>query len=269
VSSNGVPGATGWTWGARFWWVTGAALLGVAVTASLGRWQLDRAAQKEALQAALAARASEPVLDVQGPDRAAVTAQEASPALLHRRVRAQGVWLAEHTVWLDNRQMQGRPGFYVITPLHLDGGGVLLVQRGWAARDFEDRTRLPELHTPTGLVEVQGILSPPPARLYELGATGQGAIRQNLDLDAFRAETGLPLAGLSIRQSDAESDRAPGDGLLRDWPQPDSGVDRHYGYAFQWFGLCALMVLLYVWFQILPRFFPRFRSGPGRNNGQR
>ncbi|MFO6420763.1 SURF1 family protein [Hylemonella sp. W303a] len=247
--------------GPRFWWVTVAAVLGVAVTASLGRWQLSRAAQKEALQAAIDARASEPLINVQRPEADAVTAREPSTALLHRRVLVRGVWLAEHTVWLDNRQMHGRPGFFVVTPLRLEGGGVLWVQRGWMPRNFEDRTRLPELQTPMGQVEVSGILSPPPARLYELGATERGAIRQNLDLDAFRAETGLPLAWLTLQQINAEPDRALADGLLRDWPKPDSGVDRHYGYAFQWFGLCFLIILLYGWFQILSRFFPRFRFG--------
>lgn len=253
--------------GARFWWVTVAAVLGVAVTASLGRWQLGRAAQKEALQAAIDARAREPLIEALSPEAAGLTAREPSAALLHRRAMVRGVWLAEHTVWLDNRQMHGRPGFFVVTPLRLEGGGVLLVQRGWMPRNFEDRTRLPALQTPPGQVEVRGILSPPPARLYELGTTERGAIRQNLDLDAFRAETGLPFAGLSLQQSNAEPDRVPADGLLRDWPQPDSGVDRHYGYAFQWFGLCALMVLLYVWFQILPRFFPRLRFG-GRSRAE-
>jgi len=40
-----------------------------------------------------------------------------------------------------------------------------------------------------------------------------------------------------------------------------TGVDKHYGYAFQWFGLCGLMALLYVWFQIVRRFIrPRSQS---------
>jgi surfeit locus 1 family protein len=78
-------------------------------------------------------------------------------------------------------------------------------------------------------------------------------IRQNLDLARFREETGLPLAGLSIQQAGAASD-----GLARDWPQINAGVDKHYGYAFQWFGLCALMAILYVWFQIVRR--PQARS---------
>jgi hypothetical protein len=44
---------------------------------------------------------------------------------------------------------------------------------------------------------------------------------------------------------------AASEGLLRQWPEPDAGVSKHYGYAFQWFGLCALVALLYLWFQIL------------------
>jgi surfeit locus 1 family protein len=39
--------------------------------------------------------------------------------------------------------------------------------------------------------------------------------------------------------------------LLREWPQAATGVEKHYGYAFQWFGLALLIALLYVWFQIV------------------
>ena len=61
-----------------------------------------------------------------------------------------------------------------------------------------------------------------------------------------RRETGLPLLELSVQQSGSEND-----GLLRDWPVVASGVEKHHGYAFQWFALCALIALLYVWFQIV------------------
>ncbi|MEK9951752.1 MAG: SURF1 family protein [Curvibacter sp.] len=216
----------------------------MAVTAALGRWQLGRAAEKEALQAAIEARGREPVLDARS-----LAVPQTDAALLHRRVQARGVWVAERTVFLDNRQMNGRPGFFVVTPLRLEeGGGVLLVQRGWVPRNFEDRTRVPAIETTPGPVELQGRVAPAPARLYEMGAVETGAIRQNLDLAQFRLETGLPLAGLTQQQTGAASE-----GLLREWPPINTGVDKHYGYAFQWFGLCALMAILYVWFQIVPR----------------
>ncbi len=234
----------------RFWLVTLATVLGMTVTAALGRWQLGRAAEKETLQAAIEERARLPVLDAVS----AVTA-EAAPELLHRRVLARGAWVAERTVFLDNRQMNGRPGFFVVTPLRLeDKAGVLLVQRGWVPRDFEDRTRVPAISTPAGSVEVQGRLALPPSKLYEMGAVGTGPIRQNLDLADYRLETGLPLAGLALQQTGVA-----GEGLQRDWPQINTGVDKHYGYAFQWFGLCALMAILYVWFQVVRRFQKRKR----------
>jgi len=226
----------------RFGLVTLAAIAAMALTASLGRWQLGRAAQKEALAAQIAQRGQEPVLQASSLDAVA------SDALLHRRVQARGQWLAVHTVYLENRQMNNRVGFYVLTPLRLDDGRVLLVQRGWAPRDFADRSRLPPVQTPDGEVQVQGRIIPEPSRLYELGAASQGPIRQNLDLAQFRLQTGLPLLPYALLQTGE-----PSEGLQRDWPAIDTGVDKHYGYAFQWFGLTALIALLYVWFQFIRR----------------
>lgn len=232
----------------RFWLITALAVLAMASTASLGRWQLSRAAAKEALQASMEVRLAEPVLD-----GATLRSEVAADALLHRRIVARGQWLAERTVFLDNRQMNGRVGFFVVTPLRLEGSEVsVLVQRGWVPRNFEDRSRVPLVETPAGPVSVAGQIVPPPGKLYELGAAEAGPIRQNLDLAQFKAETGLSLAAVSIQQMDAA-----GDGLARDWPPGNTGVDKHYGYAFQWFGLCALIAVLYVWFQLVRRFFQR------------
>ena len=238
----------------RFAIITVAAIVAMLVTASLGRWQLRRAADKEAYQAQLDARAAMPPLD--GHSLVAPTDADAQAALVHRQVALQGEWLAAHTVYLDNRQMQGRPGFYVVTPLHLSGplqpGQVqtVLVQRGWVARNFEDRNALPAVSTPTGIVQLTGRVAGQPARLLDLqthaSSQGPGPIRQNLDTESFAQEIGQPLAHLTVVQTAADSD-----GLARDWPVVGSGVEKHYGYAFQWFGLCSLIAILYVWFQIV------------------
>ena len=265
VNTNDVP-SLGW----RFWIITLAALVTMAVTASLGRWQLSRAAQKEALQLAMDQRMAGPPLSVQqfiAGLNAMISASALNDAqtdpLLHRPVQLSGQWIANRTVYLDNRQMNGKQGFFVMTPLRLNGfsDAVVMVQRGWVPRNFEDRTRLPELRTPTGEVQILGRVMASPARLYEFDTSGNAArdsvIRQNLDLVTFGAETGLPLMPLSVVQTTGNAD----DGLLRDWPAVDSGVDKHYGYAFQWFGLCALVAILYVWFQLIRRFL-RPRSQP-------
>ena len=228
------------------WLVLLAALLGMGVTASLGRWQLGRAAQKQAMAQARHDQAALPELDGR---TLAQTGQSVlgRDALVYRRLALQGVWLDGHTVYLDNRQMNGRPGFYVSTPLRLlDTDAVVLVQRGWVPRNFQDRTALPALQTPEGAVTVHGQLVPWPSKVYDFGEMESGPIRQNLVFEDYRLQTHLPLLELSVQQSDADSE-----GLLRAWPEIASGVEKHYGYAFQWFGLTGLIALLYVWFQIV------------------
>lgn len=227
-----------------------ATILGVTVTANLGAWQLRRAAQKIALQDMLESRAKLSVLSASDLARSAAQ----SEAQLYRPVHLRGRWVAAHSVFLENRQMAGRVGFYLVTPLQLEGRpDAVLVQRGWVPRDQRDRTLLPTVPTPAGVVEVDGHIAPPPARLYEFAPSASGVIRQNLDLGEFRLETGLALAPLSVLESSekAESPAAAGDSLLREWPRPAVDVQRHYGYAFQWFALCALMTGLYVWFQLV------------------
>jgi len=229
---------------ARFWFVTLAAALGFALALALGFWQLSRAAAKVALQGTMDARQALPLLE-----GAVLRDPAIATDLLYRSVRLRGTWLAP-TVYLDNRQMHGKQGFFVVTPLQLEPAGpVILVQRGWAPRNFIDRALVPEVSTPAGPVEVVGRIAPPPGKLYEFSASPAGAIRQNLDLQGFAGEVGRALAVVSVLQSGA-----PADGLLRDWPRVNVGVDKHYGYAVQWFALGGLIALLYGWFQIVKRF---------------
>lgn len=233
----------------RRWAVTLAAVAMALLTARLGFWQLDRAAQKTALQTVIDARMHLPPID--GAAQLASRGDLAA-AQHYRTLHLAGRWAAAHTVYLDNRQMQGRPGFFVLTPLVLSDGSAVLVQRGWLARDFQDRSRVADVPTPAGMVALLGRVAPPPGRLFEFRSGDAGRIRQNIDLDAFARETGLVLRPLTMQLIDAPA--AVDDGLLRDWPAPLSGVAKHYGYAAQWFALSALIVLLYVWYQyIQPR----------------
>lgn len=230
-----------------------AALVGVVITASLGRWQLGRAAQKEQLQAEINERSRQAPLATEAFSRQVSAAGGNLQPLLHRRVELRGRWVPAATVFLDNRQMDGRAGFFVLTPLQLESGaGAVLVQRGWVPRNFQDRTQLPDVQTPVESVVVSGRISTPPSQLYEFTqkdeTPGFRRIRQNLDLAAYRLDTGLSVVDVSVLQTGDATD-----GLLRNWPVVGAGVDKHYGYAFQWFGLCGLITLLYVWFQIVRR----------------
>jgi surfeit locus 1 family protein len=226
----------------RFWLLTVAALLVAGLTFSLGQWQLRRAAQKQALMLAIEARSNESPLQA-----ADLSRFKSPPEAIHRLASLKGIWRADHTVFLDNRQMNGKTGLIAVTPLVLDGTGqVILVQRGWVLRNFSDRNVLPAIDTPTGSVTVRGRIAPPPSKLYAFKGDDFGAIRQNLDLVSFSREISLPLMAISMVQTGPANE-----GLLREWAAPNVGIDKHYGYAFQWFGLCALVVGLYAWFQMI------------------
>ena len=239
----------------RWWLVTLASVAMALLTARLGWWQLDRAAQRLAAHAAIEQRAALPPIEqlTQLAHRAEAAAEQH-----HRLLRLAGRWLPQHSVYLDNRQMHGRVGFYVVTPLQLADGSALLVQRGWMARDFQARDRVAPVPTPQGEVMAAGRLAPPPARLYEFSGTQAGRIRQNLDLDAFARETGLRLRPLSLLLADSPASRD--DGLRRDWPAPAVGAAKNRGYAAQWFALSALILALYVWFQLVQPYRRRARG---------
>ncbi|WP_298231592.1 SURF1 family protein [uncultured Azohydromonas sp.] len=233
---------------ARWLVITLAAVASALLMARLGLWQLDRAVQKESLQQAVDSSVALPPL----PAQALAHAPAQVAGQLHRRVTVRGQWLPERTVFLDNRQMDGRPGFFVLTPLRLDDGSAVLVQRGWVPRDMQERTRLPAIATPAQPVTLTARIEGPPARLYEFTPQGgeMGVIRQNLSIESFADETQLSLRPLTLLQLD-DAVAPAADGLRRHWPLPAVDVHKHYGYAVQWFSLAALITGLYVWFQLL------------------
>lgn len=237
------------------WVVTAATVLGVLITASLGVWQLGRADLKERLAVQREARAGLPPLtwsDLQARDGA-----QPWEDVVDRPVVLRGRWLHEATVYLNNRPMSGRTGFVVVTPLvSTDGTQAVAVQRGWVPRRLDDRMAVPELPETWLEVELQGVVAPPPSKLYELGPDDTGRIRQNIDLSAYATQWSLRLPPVSVQQWAPET---TADGLVREWTRTGTDVHKHYGYATQWFGLSAVMVFLYVWFQFIA---PRRRKSP-------
>ena len=235
----------------RFWLITLATVLGVGITSALGYWQYGRGLTMKAQDVALARQGRLAPLP-----NAEMLALAAPTHAIHRGVSLRGRWLDQRTVFLDNRPMNGKVGLIVLTPLQLEGSAtVVMVQRGWVQRNFLDRNALPQVSTPRELVEIEGRIAPWPSKLYELDGSGVGVIRQNLDLAQFRAESGLPTFEVTVKQTDATAD-----GLTRDWPEAQVTLRKHFGYALQWWGISALLVFLYVWFQIVRRFSAKRRA---------
>jgi cytochrome oxidase assembly protein ShyY1 len=216
------------------WPTLGLAVL-VAATVSLGNWQRHRGEEKEALRAQFERAAQEPPLEL-------TAAPADAPALRFRPVRARGEFDGAQQILIDNKVHAGRPGYDVVTPLKLAGADrYVLVDRGWVAQGAH-RSEVPQVPPPAGEITVEGRINLPPAHYLELKTdTGAGAIRQNLDIGRIAAASGLSLLPFVIEQSgDA------GDGLVRDWPRPDFGIDQHWSYMLQWYSLAGLGIALWV-----------------------
>ncbi len=225
------------------WVVTLAAFVGLCVTLFAAYWQFGRADFKESLRQTYQLRQADAPIELNS------IAGHPAEAVHFRKVTAEGEFLPEHSILLDNRLRDGVAGYEVVTPLRLAGSGdLVLINRGWTPRSA-DRSRMPVVETPAGAVTVAGTLIEPSERILELsGAVIEGPIWQNLVLSRYRERTGLAVADFVILQ---EGDGA--DGLVRRWEPPGFGVRTHQSYAAQWLFFAFLIVIFYVYYGFIRR----------------
>lgn len=226
---------SGW----RFRWpgmvVTTVAVAVIAVCIAAGLWQTRRAEYKEALAAQLDERSTAPEADLRG-----------EPILgedwAFRRVRLRGEYVTDKGLLLDNRVSRGRVGYQVLTPLRLEGTDRhVLVDRGWVAAP-PTRAELPSVPTPPGVQEITGVAVLPPARVFELGeGVPEGRVWQHFLMARYEQWSGLAMHPVLVQQTNDAAD-----GLTRQWTRPDTGVQKHRGYAMQWYLFATLTVILYV-----------------------
>ncbi|MGV8899568.1 MAG: SURF1 family protein [Burkholderiaceae bacterium] len=215
-----------------------ATILVMAIGIAAGQWQTRRAAEKTAIAVKLAQRATAPQLAIDARPLAIDDVE-------YRTVRVKGEFLPGWPIYLDNRPYQGAAGLYVLMPFRIDGSKMhVLIARGWVPRDPVDRKKLPAIPTPAGIITVQGMARRNPGKLLQLGqqdALRPGTILQNLEVAGFAQGSGLQMQPFLLEQTNALPD-----GLKRDWPLPSIGIDRHRGYAFQWFALTAVAFIFFV-----------------------
>lgn len=224
-------------------------LLLMAIGIAAGIWQTGRAVTKEQIEVKLRARDQLPAL-TQAPRLDAQDAAQLAIQLApyeYRHLRVKGEFVRNWPIFLENRPYQNKVGFYVLMPFKLSGSAEhILVARGWVARDLQDRRKIPQISTPFGEVEIEGVIRQQAGRLLQLGARPAivpGAIVQNVEVAEFANASNLHFQPYIVEQLAT----AGSDGLIRDWPRPSSGVDKHRGYAFQWFGLAALACIFYIY----------------------
>lgn len=211
-----------------------------AVCVRLGIWQLDRLEERRTLNAAIETGLGAPPTPV-----VAVLSGPAADSP-YRRVEATGRYLPEDELLLYGRPLSGRPGDHVLTPLALEDGTMLLVDRGWVP--FDPARRAPTTGTEAagaGEVTVTGVLLP--SEEDEAFPTGDAASVTTVHAVAIPAlsdHTGLSLAPMYLLL-DAQAPPQTG-GLPEPAPLPARDEGPHLSYAIQWFSFAAIALIGYV-----------------------
>ncbi len=232
----------------------------------LGRWQLDRAAEKIRMGLAADAARQAPALaitEISDPE---------SAADVYTRVKIAGHWLAESQFLWDNRTFKGRAGFEIITPMRTSGGELVLINRGWLPLGVS-RSDLPDVSIPPEFIDsvqvVTGYLSQPSKGFASGEASRRDAewpkLLQYFDYSLIEELLAEPVfAGVVQVQelggpagdlgAGGVGEGVTGDGgadqsvlwFTGNWEADASGPAKHYSYAFQWFAMALALSVIFV-----------------------
>ena len=210
-----------------------------AITIHLGNWQSDRAEYKISQQAQLDAALSAPPLKFAD---VATTANVAA-ALRYRSVELVGSFVENERFLLDNRIVEGKAGYGVLQSFRIDpalsgNDRTVLVDRGWVVA-APDRSTLPKLETPTGVVKIAGRINQPPSRNPGTLDNGPETRLNYVSLEELSLRVGHTLEPMIVEQT-----TGPGfTGVVR--PAPGANFERNRGSQLQWYAFAAMAAIIF------------------------
>ncbi len=207
-------------------------LLFVALTLSLGFWQLDRADQKQALLDIYSERS-----EISVPLGTVIDDWQASR---YQRIEAQGVFLPDKQIFLENQVREGQVGYHAYVPFRTVEDDVILVNTGWQ-KELEEKEDIPDTE-----VQIEALLRPPPEVGIRLGSLDQTSFDRPyrtpyVDIDWIGTRLNLdlsPFVLLLATNRDGE--------IATEWMPVRMPPERHRGYAVTWFSLAAALVALFL-----------------------
>lgn len=222
-------------------------IIGALVMGRLGIWQLDRLAQRQAINSAIQARRAEPPVPLT-PELAADTTQE------YRRVEITGIFDTAQEVVLRNRTLDGATGVHVLTPLRFTSPAgtplTVLVDRGWLPNTFASATARAPYAAPGGEVLIIGQIRRSQEDFGGPADPPFTAERPRLDawfrvdIPRITQQVGYPLLPIFVEQLPSANDAE----LPRPDPLTDLGQGPHLGYAIQWFAFAVILLVGYIAF---------------------
>lgn len=217
-----------------------ATILLLPVLINLGLWQSHKADKKQLLQDIYEQRANTGLTQI---DAEPVNVE----SIRYSKVRVSGKYEPDFQILIDNQVHNGQAGYFVITPLHINGTNMrVLVNRGWVPTG-SDRNILPVIETPKDEVEVVGYAQDPSSKFIELMQTDTAKntwqmVWQNFDIKRYKSVVTFQIQPITILLDPASF----AGGYVRVWAKPDSGIDVNRGYAIQWYLMSIALIIIYI-----------------------
>lgn len=207
-------------------------LLFVALTLSLGFWQLDRAEQKQELLDIYSERSQTSV-----PLETVIDDWKSHH---YQRIGAQGAFLTDKQILLENQVREGQVGYHVYVPFRTTANDIILVNTGWQKKP-EEKADIPETQ-----VRIEGLLRPPPEVGLRLGSLDQTSFDRPyrtpyVDIDWIGTRLDLNLSPFVLLLASDNSGE-----IVTDWTPVRMPPEQHRGYAVTWFSLAAALVALFL-----------------------
>jgi surfeit locus 1 family protein len=212
---------------------------------SLGSWQWERFQYKRDLENRYQ----------QGQQTGAVTVADVLQVgrdLHSYPITLSGVLDTERPILLDNQGYDRQAGYNLLSPVRLEDGQTLLVNRGWLPMG-NDRSIRPELpQALAGKNTYSGKVYFPSEKQFVLKEDDYAEVEwpllvQKLDLPGIGSALGVELLPFVVRL-DPQLDVEQGDELPRDWKFIVMSAEKSRGYSIQWYSMAAVLFILYLIF---------------------
>lgn len=230
-------------------WILGHAIaIGFVIAAiNLGFWQIRRLHQREAYNHQVIANLDAPIASIDQVLPLHATGRDV-PAVLDRRVRVTGRYLNDQELVINAQANDDSvPGVWIVTPLALADGRVLLVNRGWLPSTGGIDTPPRSAKAPSGVVTVTGLISETQTKTEgespERNLAHQTSFLR-IDVQRIARQFSQPLVPAFLQRSA----QTPADVGTR--PPQNLGVaplsnGPHLSYTIQWFSFAGVVVFGY------------------------
>jgi surfeit locus 1 family protein len=211
-----------------------------AVCIRLGIWQLDRLDQRRAFNFQVESMRAAAPLNLNDGVPEDISSME------WRAVTVTGEYDFENQLALRNQRHENQFGYHLVTPLHFDGGTVL-VDRGFILADADWRSfDEPGLVTVTGQIRlgsgkpaIGGVADPLPRAGEKL------EVWNNFDLARMSAQFPYPILNVYVQPDVDAADVTP---PIPSQPVIELTEGPHFGYALQWFSFAVIFLVGYFFF---------------------